>query len=322
MSDMVRMNKSEKIVNTVIKYKSAFILLLLCVCVSLLTPQFLSWTNIMNIARQTTTNGIIAIGMACVIIIGGIDLSVGSVLAFSTLITGLLITNGVPGFWAGILGVLFGGVIGIISGLLIAELDLPPFIVTLASMSIFRGFTMLVSGGMPVSLQNEISFFGAGYIGSVPFPVIILMVVFLIMWFVMNRTKFGRHIYAIGGNEQTASLSGINVKRDKILVYGISGLLAALSGIIIAARLNSAQPDAGNGYEMDAIAAAVIGGCSMSQGGIGTMGGVIIGSFIIGVLNNAMNLLNVSPFWQTSVKGFVILIAIIIDRMTTRVKKA
>ncbi|MDE6847587.1 MAG: ABC transporter permease [Lachnospiraceae bacterium] len=319
---MVRMNKSEKIVNTVIKYKSAFILLLLCVCVSLLTPQFLSWTNIMNIARQTTTNGIIAIGMACVIIIGGIDLSVGSVLAFSTLITGLLITNGVPGFWAGILGVLFGGVIGIISGLLIAELDLPPFIVTLASMSIFRGFTMLVSGGMPVSLQNEISFFGAGYIGSVPFPVIILMVVFLIMWFVMNRTKFGRHIYAIGGNEQTASLSGINVKRDKILVYGISGLLAALSGIIIAARLNSAQPDAGNGYEMDAIAAAVIGGCSMSQGGIGTMGGVIIGSFIIGVLNNAMNLLNVSPFWQTSVKGFVILIAIIIDRMTTRVKKA
>lgn len=135
-------------------------------------------------------------------------------------------------------------------------------------------------------------------------------------------TKFGRHIYAIGGNEQTARLAGINVNKSKILVYGISGLLAALSGIIIAARLNSAQPDAGDGYEMDAIAAAVIGGCSMSQGGIGTMGGVVLGSFIIGVLNNAMNLLNVSPFWQTSVKGLVILAAIIIDRMTTRMKKA
>ena len=322
MSDMAKKEKSERIVNTVIKYKSAFILLLLCVCVSLLTPQFMNWTNIMNIARQTTTNGIIAIGMACVIITGGIDLSVGSVLAFSTLTTGVLITNGVPGLPAGILGVLFGGIIGIASGLLIAGLDLPPFIVTLASMSIFRGFTMLVSGGMPVSLQNKISYFGAGYVGPIPFPVLVLLTVFLIMWFIMNRTKFGRHIYAIGGNEQTARLSGINVKRDKILVYGISGILAALSGIIIAARLNSAQPDAGNGYEMDAIAAAVIGGCSMSQGGIGTMGGVIIGSFIIGVLNNAMNLLNVSPFWQTSVKGFVILIAIIIDRMTTRVKKA
>lgn len=313
---------NEKISNTIIKYKSAFILLLLCVCVSLMTPKFLEWTNVMNIARQTTVNGIIAIGMACVIITGGIDLSVGSVLAFSTLFCGVLITNGVPGFVAGLLGVLLGGVIGMVSGVLIAELDLPPFIVTLASMSVFRGFTMLLSGGMPVSLQDKISFFGAGYVGPIPFPVIILAIVFLVMWFIMNRTKFGRHIYAIGGNEQTARLAGINVNKSKILVYGISGLLAALSGIIIAARLNSAQPDAGDGYEMDAIAAAVIGGCSMSQGGIGTMGGVVLGSFIIGVLNNAMNLLNVSPFWQTSVKGLVILAAIIIDRMTTRMKKA
>ena len=138
----------------------------------------------------------------------------------------------------------------------------------------------------------------------------------------MNKTKFGRYIYAVGGNEQTARLAGINTKKIKILVYGMSGILSALSGIIIASRLNSAQPDAGNGYEMDAIAAAVIGGCSMSSGGIGTMGGVILGSFIIGVLNNALNLLNVSPFWQTSVNGFVILAAIVIDRMTTRVKKA
>ena len=181
---------NEKISNTIIKYKSAFILLLLCVCVSLMTPKFLDWTNVMNIARQTTVNGIIAIGMACVIITGGIDLSVGSVLAFSTLFCGVLITNGVPGFAAGLLGVLNGRAIGMVSGVLIAELDLPPFIVTLASMSVFRGFTMLLSGGMPVSLQDKISFFGAGYVGPIPFPVIILAIVFLVMWFIMNRTKW------------------------------------------------------------------------------------------------------------------------------------
>lgn len=322
MSNKITNSRNEKLVNGIIKHKSALILLLLCICVSILSPRFLNWTNAMNIVRQTTTNGIIAIGMACVIIIGGIDLSVGSVLAFSTLTASVLVNHGVSGFAAGAVGVLLGGVIGILSGMLIAGLELPPFIVTLASMSIFRGFTMLGSGGMPVSLQNKLSFIGAGYIGPIPFPAIVLFLVFLIVWFIMNRTKFGRHVYAIGGNEQTARLAGIHVKKVKMLVYGISGLLSALSGIIIAARLNSAQPDAGNGYEMDAIAAAVIGGCSMSSGGIGTMGGVMIGSFIIGVLNNALNLLNVSPFWQTSVKGFVILAAIIIDRMTTRVKKA
>lgn len=322
MSNKITNSRNEKLVNGIIKHKSALILLLLCICVSILSPRFLNWTNAMNIVRQTTTNGIIAIGMACVIIIGGIDLSVGSVLAFSTLTAGVLVNHGVSGFAAGAVGVLLGGVIGILSGMLIAGLELPPFIVTLASMSIFRGFTMLGSGGMPVSLQNKLSFIGAGYIGPIPFPAIVLFLVFLIVWFIMNRTKFGRHVYAIGGNEQTARLAGIHVKKVKMLVYGISGLLSALSGIIIAARLNSAQPDAGNGYEMDAIAAAVIGGCSMSSGGIGTMGGIMIGSFIIGVLNNALNLLNVSPFWQTSVKGFVILAAIIIDRMTTRVKKA
>lgn len=322
MSNKITNSRNEKLVNGIIKHKSALILLLLCICVSVLSPRFLNWTNAMNIVRQTTTNGIIAIGMACVIIIGGIDLSVGSVLAFSTLAAGVLVNHGVSGFAAGAVGVLLGGVIGILSGILIAGLELPPFIVTLASMSIFRGFTMLGSGGMPVSLQNKLSFIGAGYIGPIPFPAIVLFLVFLIVWFIMNRTKFGRHVYAIGGNEQTARLAGIHVKKVKMLVYGISGLLSALSGIIIAARLNSAQPDAGNGYEMDAIAAAVIGGCSMSSGGIGTMGGVMIGSFIIGVLNNALNLLNVSPFWQTSVKGFVILAAIIIDRITTRVKKA
>lgn len=319
---MPETKKHIEIVNTIIKFKSAFILLLLCIIVTILSPRFLNYTNAMNVARQTTVNGIIAMGMACVILVGGIDLSVGSVLAITTMVAGTLINVGVPGFAAGVVGLLLGGLIGAVNGSLIAGLDLPPFIVTLASMSIFRGFTMLLSGGMPVSLKNQISFIGAGYIGPIPFPVIVLVIVFLFLWFILNWTKFGRHVYAIGGNEQAAKLSGINVKKEKILVYAISGMLAALSGLIIAARLNSAQPDAGNGYEMDAIAAAVIGGCSMTQGGIGTMGGVIIGSFIIGVLNNALNLLNVSPFWQTSVKGFVILAAVILDHMTARVKKA
>lgn len=313
---------SEKLVNNIIRFKSALILLLLCVVVAIMSPQFLNWTNAMNVARQTTINGIIAMGMACVILIGGIDLSVGSVLAFATLVVGECINAGMNGILAIIIGLVLGALIGAANGVFIALLDLPPFIVTLASMSIFRGFTMLLSGGMPVSLQDKVSYIGAGYVGPIPFPVIILAVVFLILWFVLTKTKFGRHIYAIGGNPQAATLSGINVKRNKIIVFAISGLLAALAGIIVAARLNSAQPDAGDGYEMDAIAAAVIGGCSMSQGGIGSMGGVIIGAFIIGVLNNALNLLNVSPFWQTSVKGFVILAAIILDHMTTRAKKA
>lgn len=216
MHDREEIRKKETVLNIIIKYKSALILLLLCVVVTVLSPRFLNWTNVMNIVRQTTTNGIIAMGMACVIITGGIDLSVGSVLAFSTLITGLLINSGLSGFAAGTIGILLGGIIGILSGILIAELELPPFIVTLASMSVFRGFTMLCSGGMPVGLQNKISFIGAGYIGPIPFPAIVLLIVFLILWFIMNKTKFGRYIYAVGGNEQTARLAGINTKKIKI----------------------------------------------------------------------------------------------------------
>lgn len=318
---MANEKKNEKVLNLIIKYKSALILLLLCVIVSILTPKFLNWNNIMNIARQTTINGIIAIGMACVILTGGIDLSVGSVLAFSTMVAGLLVNAGCPGWIAGIIGVLLGGAIGTVNGTLISTMNLPPFIVTLASMSVFRGFTMLASGGMPVGMKNSISFFGAGYVLGIPFPVIVLAIIAVVMLFILNKTRFGRHVYALGGNELTARLCGIKVNKTKILVYAISGMLAAISGLIIAARLNSAQPDAGTSYEMDAIAAAVIGGCSMSQGGVGTIGGVVVGAFIIGVLNNALNLLNVSPFWQTAVKGFVILAAIIIDRMTVRAKK-
>ena len=318
---MANEKRNDRIMNLIIKYKSALILLLLCAVVSILTPKFLNWNNIMNIARQTTINGIIAIGMACVILTGGIDLSVGSVLAFSTMVSGLMISAGCPSWIAGIVGVLIGGAIGTLNGALISTMNLPPFIVTLASMSVFRGFTMLASGGMPVGMQNSISFFGAGYVLGIPFPVIVLAIIAIIMLFVLNKTRFGRHVYALGGNEQTARLCGIKVNKTKIMVYAISGILAAVSGLIIAARLNSAQPDAGTSYEMDAIAAAVIGGCSMSQGGVGTIGGVVIGAFIIGVLNNALNLLNVSPFWQTAVKGFVILAAIIIDHMTVRAKK-
>ena len=318
---MANEKKNEKVLNLIIKYKSALILLLLCVVVSILTPKFLNWNNIMNIARQTTINGIIAIGMACVILTGGIDLSVGSVLAFATMVAGLLVNAGCPGWIAGIIGVLLGGAIGTVNGTLISTMNLPPFIVTLASMSVFRGFTMLASGGMPVGMKNSISFFGAGYVLGIPFPVIVLAIIAVVMLFILNKTRFGRHVYALGGNELTARLCGIKVNKTKILVYAISGMLAAISGLIIAARLNSAQPDAGTSYEMDAIAAAVIGGCSMSQGGVGTIGGVVVGAFIIGVLNNALNLLNVSPFWQTAVKGFVILAAIIIDRMTVRAKK-
>lgn len=311
----------ENVVAWIIKFKSLLILLLLCVIVSILNSRFVTITNLMNIARQTSINAIIAMGMMFVILTGGIDLSVGSVLAFTSCLAGSLILNGIS-FWIAILvSLITGAVIGFLSGLVISKLKLAPFIVTLSSMSIFRGLTLVYSKGMPFSgLGEKFSSLGAGYLLGVPRPVIIMVVVYLVILVILNKTKYGKHIYALGGNEEAARLSGINVDRVKISVYMISGVLSALSGLIVAARLSSAQPDAGTGYEMDAIAAVVIGGVSMSVGGKGSVNGVIIGALIIGVINNALNLLNISPFYQQTVRGFVILFAVVLDSLTTKRK--
>ncbi|MBN1468712.1 MAG: ribose ABC transporter permease [Fusobacteriaceae bacterium] len=300
------------------KSQSIIGLILFSIIISLISDRFLTGSNIFNILRQTAINALIAVGMSFVILKGGIDLSVGSIFGFSGAVTAYFISSGKPVLISLIAGLLTGTIIGLINGIVISKGKLQPFIVTLATMTIFRGATMVFTDGKPISVgygTNADIFFkiGNGYIFGIPNPIIIMILVFAIGYFILMYTSIGRYVYAIGGNEEATKLSGINVDRVKMFVYGISGLLAALSGIIITSRLSSAQPTAGNGYELDAIAAVVLGGTSLS-GGVGSVLGTLVGSLIIGILNNSLNLLNVSSYYQLLAKGLVILIAVLIDR--------
>lgn len=279
----------------------------------------LSTQNMFNILRQISTNMLIACAMTMVIILGGIDLSVGSIIALSGVIAaGCVSRYELPIAVALIAGVLVGVVIGVFNGFVICKTTIPPFIVTLATMNIARGLAKVYTGGSPVRVvTKEWQFIGAGYIGPVPVPVIIMIIAIIITALMMNKTKLGRHIYAVGGNTQAAEFSGIKVARVKFIVHAYAGLMAGLAGIILASRMYSGQPTAGEGAEMDAIAAVVVGGTSMA-GGSGKIGGTIIGALIIGVLNNGLNLMNVNSFWQDVVKGVVILLAVFIDYIRNR----
>ena len=283
------------------------------------TSSFLSTQNMFNILRQISTNMLIACAMTMVIILGGIDLSVGSIIALSGVIAaGCVSRYELPIAVALIAGVLVGVVIGVFNGFVICKTTIPPFIVTLATMNIARGLAKVYTGGSPVRVvTKEWQFIGAGYIGPVPVPVIIMIIAIIITALMMNKTKLGRHIYAVGGNTQAAEFSGIKVARVKFIVHAYAGLMAGLAGIILASRMYSGQPTAGEGAEMDAIAAVVVGGTSMA-GGSGKIGGTIIGALIIGVLNNGLNLMNVNSFWQDVVKGVVILLAVFIDYIRNR----
>lgn len=292
-------------------------LLILCFILALnpVTKEtFLTSKNIFNVLRQISTNLYIACAMTMVIILGGIDLSVGSIVALSGCIAaGGVSRYNLPLFTALLLGLLVGVAIGVFNGLFIAKTTIPAFIVTLATMNIARGLSFVYTGGSPVRVvTKEWQFLGAGYMGSIPTPVIILVFILIISIFILNRTKIGRYIYAVGGNAEAARFSGINVAKVKFLVHVYSGLMAGLSGIVLASRMYSGQPTSGDGAEMDAIAAVVVGGTSMA-GGSGTIGGTIIGALIIGILSNGLNLLNVNSFWQYVVKGIVILLAVYID---------
>lgn len=291
-------------------------LILLIVVVSVLNPSFLDLSNLLNLLRQISINGLIAFGMTFVILTGGIDLSVGSILALSSAFIALMITSGVDPIVALIIGVLIGGVLGIANGLLVTKGSMAPFIATLATMTIFRGLTLVVTDGNPITNLGDsylFQLFGKGYFIGIPVPAVTMIIVFIILYIALQKTTFGRHTYAIGGNEVAAKISGIKVDKVKILIYGISGFMAALAGGILTSRLNSAQPTAGTSYELDAIAAVVLGGTSLS-GGKGRIVGTLIGVLIIGVLNNGLNLLGVSSFYQQVVKGIVILVAVLIDR--------
>ncbi len=292
-------------------------LLILCVFLSVFpgtSESFPTVRNVFNVLRQISSNLLLACGMTMVIILGGIDLSVGSVIALSgVLAAGCVSRYGMAIAPAMIVGVLIGIVFGAFNGAVVAKTTIPPFIVTLATMNIARGLAGVYTGGSPVRVvSDEWQFLGAGYIGGVPVPVIIMILVFIISLLIVNRTKMGRYIYAVGGNVQAAKFSGINVAKVKFFVYTYTGFLAGLAGIILASRMYSGQPTAGEGAEMDAIAAVVVGGTSMS-GGSGKLGGTLIGALIIGILNNGLNLMNVNSFWQTVVKGVVILLAVFLD---------
>jgi ribose transport system permease protein len=297
--------------------KSLIGLLILMALVSLASPNFLSVDNLLNILRQTSINAIIAMGMTFVILTAGIDLSVGSILALAGAICATMIAADMPLIFTLVTTVMIGAALGASGGAVISFFGVQPFIATLVGMTIIRGLTLVYSDGRPIStgdLDVAEAFFqwGGGYILGIPVPVIIAFVVFTLCWFVLNHTKMGRYVYAIGGNEQVARLAGINVSRIKIGVYAISGALAAIAGIILTARLESAQPTAGLSYELDAIAAVVLGGTSL-MGGRGRISGTLIGALIIGVLNNALNLMDVSSYYQMIAKGAVILLAVAVD---------
>ncbi|MGS0682151.1 ribose ABC transporter permease [Shewanella sp. 125m-7] len=319
MSQLITAQPFYKRINKewLIEQKSLIALFSLIFVVSLLSPNFLTLDNILNILRQTSINGIIAVGMTIVILTAGIDLSVGSVLALSGAIVATLIGMDVPVMIALPVALIAGGALGAISGIIVAKGKVQAFIATLVTMTLLRGVTMVYTDGRPVptgfsETADSFTWLGTGYVLGIPVPVWLMAMVFTAAWYLLNHTRFGRYIYAVGGNESAARLSGIAVDKVKIAAYAICGSMAALAGIIVTARLSSAQPTAGMGYELDAIAAVVLGGTSL-MGGKGRIVGTLIGALIIGFLNNALNLLDVSSYYQMIAKASVILLAVLID---------
>jgi len=288
-------------------------LLLLCVALTVLTPHFLTVSNLLNVAQQTSINAIIAAGMTFVIISGGIDLSVGSVVALSGVVLGGMLAGERALPLCLVTGLAVGLLCGAVNGALITFARLPPFIATLGMMSVTRGLALLYTHGRPISGFPE-GFRGlaTGQFLRVPMPVVLMLAVYGLAGFLLNRTKLGRYTYAIGGNEQAARLSGVNIHFYKTAVYGLAGLLSGLAAILLSARLNSAQPIAGMMYELDAIAATVIGGTSL-MGGEGKMRGTLVGALIMGVLQNGLNLLNVPSYVQQTIIGLVIILAVLVD---------
>ena len=308
------------------KFQSLIALVLMVVALSFLSDRFLTPENGWNILRQISVNLCLSIGMTIIILSGGIDLSVGAMLALAGAVSAGLLKNGLPVEGMGVVlqftvsgailaGVLVGCLLGWFNGMVITLLSIPPFVATLGMFSIARGLTMLWTGGFPITgLGAGFGFIGTGIFLGIPMPVWISGISVLAFMFILKMTRFGRYLYAIGGNERASLLTGLRVNRIKVWVYTLGGGMAGLAGLLVTARLDSAQPNAGLGYELDSIAAVVIGGTSLS-GGRGTLMGTVLGCLIIGVLNNGLFLLNVSPFWQQIIKGIVILSAVAIDKM-------
>ncbi|NTF09495.1 ABC transporter permease [Agrobacterium rubi] len=297
--------------------------LLLSVILSFSNQYFLTSGNISNILLQTSINGVLAIGMTFVILTRGIDLSVGSVVALAGIVSGSLATTSAtagvfgapyPPYVAMIAGILVGLACGTIVGIIVSRFAVPAFVATLGMLSAARGMTLIYGGGKPVpGLTPAFRWIGTGDVFGIPMPVVILACVFIVSWWVLNRTRFGRYIYAVGGNPHAAKTSGINVTRIRFVVYTISGALSGLAGMMLSARTGSALPQAGVAYELDAIAAVVIGGTSLS-GGVGRVTGTLIGALIIGVMNNGLDLLGIQSYYQQVIKGALIVGAVMLDQ--------
>jgi ribose transport system permease protein len=297
---------------------SIIALMIMVVLLTFTTNSFMVSTNLISVTRQVCVNCFIAFGITCVLICGGIDLSVGSVVAAAGVIAVRMANSGMPVIFAVLVALIFGAIIGLFNGYVISHTTIPAFIVTLSVQISIRGVGYLLTGGLPAQCTNDaFNNLGTGSFLKIPIPVIIVIVTLVILYFIMSRTSFGRHVYATGGNIEAAKYAGVNTRSIQMRVFMMSGILAALAGVVLAARLYSGQPSVGEGFERDAIAASVLGGTSFN-GGIGTLGGTVVGVLIIGVLNNGMNLLKINSYWQYVVKGIVILGAVYIDFMKKR----
>ena len=310
-------NTSFQLGKFLIEQRSIIALLVLIAIVSGINPDFFSVDNILNILRQTSVNAVIAVGMTFVILIAGIDLSVGSILALTGAIAASMVGAELPIILVIVATLLLGTFLGGVSGIIVAKGKVQAFIATLVTMTLLRGVTMVYTDGRPIStgfsdVADSFAYLGTGYLFGIPVPIWLMVIVFAVAWYILKHTQIGRYIYALGGNEAATQLSGINVTKVKIFVFAVSGFLSALAGLIVTARLSSAQPTAGVSYELDAIAAVVVGGTSL-MGGKGRVMGTLIGALIIGFLNNVLTLLDIYSYYQMIAKALVILVAVLSD---------
>jgi ribose transport system permease protein len=297
------------------------IIVVMCMFFTWFSDNFLKSSNLINIARQVSITAIASVGMTMVMITGGIDLSIGALGAFTGVIAAGVFNQTESAALCIVAGLVVGFVIGLFNGLVTAKGNIPAFITTLAVMNIIRGTAYIYTSGYPISVQSsEFKWIGVGYVGALPVPVYIMFVVAAVGWFITEHTRFGRQIYALGGNENASLWSGVNVVRVKVVVYVINGALAAVSGLVLSGRLASGQPSSGQDLAMDVITASVVGGTSMA-GGRGTIAGAMIGAFIIGILNNGMTMLDVGTYYQMVIKGIIILVAVLIDQNSGGEKK-
>ena len=307
------MNK-KKLINQINIYRSVLILLVICVFATILSPSFLSVTNLFNVFKQITVAGIVGCGMTFVILTGGIDLSVGSILGLSgVLASGVLASTGNTAVAVAV-SLTVGIACGAVNGFFVSVCGIPPFISTLGMMTLLRGVILVYTKGSPIPIKSDAyKFFGKGSIAGIPVPVIILIIVFLLAHYILTQTSYGRSVYAVGGNREAARLSGIRVKTSEFLVYTLNGLMCGMAGLILTARLGSAQSTSGTGIEMDSIAAVILGGTSLS-GGVGFVLPTVVGAMIMGIIDNILTLMNVNPHPTNIVKGAVILIAVLVDK--------